>query len=293
MLKLKAVFVCLLWALCYPFISIALSESPPLYLAFMRSILAGGTLLLFGMGSPGSVIPRAWSNWQSIGIVGFGYTSLGFSGMFLAGSLVSPGLATVVSNSQPMIAVALAYVLAVERVTKRQLAALTIGLGGIIAIVLPSLHHVQNNLSVGGIGFVLLGALGVALGNVWMKKIAVEANVLRVSAWQLIVGSIPLGIAALVLEDPSTIVFGSEILVSLLVLAIPGTALATFMWFHVLKVGKLHRMNAFTFLTPLFALLIGAVFMGEVLQTNELIGTAIIIGGILVLHWPSSRIQTA
>lgn len=58
MLKLKAILVCLLWALCYPFITIALAEAPPFYLAFGRSLLAGSSLLLLTAGGSEPMIPR-------------------------------------------------------------------------------------------------------------------------------------------------------------------------------------------------------------------------------------------
>jgi drug/metabolite transporter (DMT)-like permease len=290
MLKAKVITVCLLWSLCYPFISVALSESPPLLLAFMRSVLAGVTLLLFSAKSADSVFPRGWRIWRSIGIIGLGYTTMGFSGMFLAGGLVSPGLATVIANSQPMIAVGLAYLYAVERVTPRQLTVLITGLAGISVIVLPSLHHDQANVTLAGIGFVLLGAFGVALGNVWLKKVASEFNILRLSAWQLIAGSIPLGIGGFLIESTQDITWGAPLALSLAVLAIPGTAMATYLWFNILKSENLHSMNAYTFLTPLFALAIGALFLGERLEVNELIGTAIIIGSLVFINTRSNRL---
>jgi len=284
MLKLKAILVCLLWALCYPFISMALNESPPFYLAFARSMLAGVSLLLLTARQATPVLPRDRHSWIAITIIGLTYTSLGFSGMFLAGSLVSPGLATVIANLQPMIAVGLAYLLSVERVSVRQLVALAIGLVGIILIVLPSLQHNQANLTGTGVGFVILGAFGVALGNVWTKKVASKENVLRLSAWQLIIGSIPLGLIAVFYEHPSEISWTPKLFLALTVLAIPGTALATLMWFHVLRVGKLHRMNVYTFLTPMFALLIGAVFLNESLALNEVVGTGVVVSALLILN---------
>ncbi len=293
MLKLKIITVCLLWSLCYPFISIALRESPPLYLAFMRSVLAGMTLFLFSVKTEGSMFPRGWRIWRSIIIIGLGYTSLGFSGMFLAGSLVSPGLATVVANSQPIIAVGLAYLSSVERVTPGQLTVMITGLLGISVIVLPSLHHSQTNITPGGIGSVLLGAFGVALGNVWLKKVASRTNILRLSAWQLIVGSVPLGIAGLILENTNEISWGTPLVVSLGVLAIPGTAIATYLWFNLLKVEKLHNMNAYTFLTPLFALAIGALFLDERLDNNELVGTAVIVGSLVFMNIIGSKSKQA
>ncbi len=294
MLKAKVITVCLLWSICYPFISIALSESPPLLLAFMRSVLAGVTLLVFSAKSQGSVMPDSWRLWRAVIIIGLGYTSLGFSGMFLAGSLISPGLATVIANSQPMIAVALAYLYSVERVTARQLTVLITGLVGIGVIALPSLHHDQPNITIGGIGFVLLGAFGVALGNVWLKKVASTTSslsILRLSAWQLIVGSIPLGIGGFLMENTQDISWGLPLAASLAVLAIPGTALATFLWFNILKSEKLHSMNAYTFLIPLFALTIGALFLGERLETNELIGAAIIVGSLVFINAKAKRVS--
>ncbi len=290
MLKVKVITVCFLWSLCYPFISVALGDSPPLLLAFMRSILAGVTLLVFSAKSPAGIIPRGWPIWRSIIIIGIGYTSLGFSGMFLGGSLVSPGLATVIANSQPMIAVGLAYLTTVERVTSRQLTVLTIGLVGISVIVFPSLLHDQENITIGGVGFVLMGAFGVALGNVWLKKVASASNILTLSAWQLIVGSIPLGIVGLFLENTQDIIWGIPLVTSLVVLAIPGTAIATYLWFNVLKSESLHNMNAFTFLTPLFSLSIGALFLGERLETNELVGTAIIISSLVFINARKSKV---
>lgn len=289
MLKLKAILVCLLWALCYPFISIALNESPPFYLAFARSMLAGVSLLLLTARQAAPVLPRDRRSWSAVTIIGLTYTSLGFSGMFLAGSLVSPGLATVIANLQPMIAVGLAYLFSVERATSRQMIALVIGLAGILVIVFPSFHHQQTNITGMGAGFVVLGAVGVALGNVWTKKVSPGMNVLTLSAWQLVVGSVPLGLIALIHDDASAISWNLTLLTALLVLSLAGTAIATLLWFQVLKVCSLHRMNVFTFLTPLFALLIGAVFLGEVLAINELIGTVIIILGLIILNWRGER----
>ncbi len=284
MIKFKMLLVCILWALCYPFISIGLDQAPPLYFAFMRSSIAGVALLLLCIRREEPIVPKDWKTWSSIIIIGIGYTSLGFSGMFLAGSLVSPGLATVISNLQPMIAIVFAYILTVEKITSKQLIASLIGLTGIITIVLPSLINMQGNLSQGGVGFVLLGASGVAFGNVWLKKISTSFDMLLISAWQFILGSIPLGIGALIFEDSQDIIFGQSLILSLSVLAIPGTAIATYLWFHLLKIERLHRLNAYTFLTPLFALFIGGVFMNETLEINEIIGTVIITIGIIVLN---------
>lgn len=289
--KLKIITVCILWSLCYPFISIGLDQSPPLYFAFLRSIIAGALLLLLSINRSGSLVPKDWKTWSSIIIIGLGYTSFGFGGMFFAGNLVSPGLATVISNLQPMIAIGFAYILSVERIKSRQFVASLIGLVGIITIVLPSLTNDQANLTQGGIGFVLLGATGVAFGNVWLKKVANTYDILKISAWQFIIGSIPLGVLAFILEDSHSLIINNSFIISLSILSVLGTAVATFLWFRLLKDDQLHSMNAYTFMTPLFALFIGRVFLNEILEINEIIGTVIITAGIIFLNLRDKKNQ--
>ena len=99
----KIVSAMLLWAACFPLITAGLQYAPHLTFATLRAILAGATLigLAIFFRKP---FPRGWRIWLTLGIVGFGATSFGFLGMFHAAEFVSPGLATVVANAQPLLA---------------------------------------------------------------------------------------------------------------------------------------------------------------------------------------------
>ena len=98
----------LLWASCYPLITVGLDSAPHLTFAVLRAVLAGTTLLAVGiiLRKP---FPRDGSIWGWIILAGLGMTGLGYYGMFHAAEFVSPGLATVIANSQPLIAAGLAF----------------------------------------------------------------------------------------------------------------------------------------------------------------------------------------
>lgn len=66
----------------------------------------------------------------------------------------------------------------------------------------------------------------------------------------------------------------------LLALALLGTAVASTLWFSLLRRRELNRLNTFTFLTPAFGLLIGALFFGERLQGLEIVGIVLILVGV-------------
>ena len=89
----------LLWASCYPLITVGLDSAPHLTFAVLRAVLAGTTLLAVGiiLRKP---FPRDGSIWGWIILAGLGMTGLGYYGMFHAAEFVSPGLATVIANSQ-------------------------------------------------------------------------------------------------------------------------------------------------------------------------------------------------
>ena len=66
--------------------------------------------------------------WGWICLAGLGMTGLGYFGMFHAAEFVAPGPATVIANTQPIIAGILAYVLLGERLAARGRLGMLIGL---------------------------------------------------------------------------------------------------------------------------------------------------------------------
>ena len=99
----KIVTVMLLWAACYPLLTIGIQLAPHLSFATLRALIAG--LVLVGLACAlRRPFPRKVSVWATLSVMGFGATSLGFLGMFHAAEFVSPGIATVIANTQPLLA---------------------------------------------------------------------------------------------------------------------------------------------------------------------------------------------
>jgi drug/metabolite transporter (DMT)-like permease len=201
--------------------------------------------------------------------------------MFLAGGIVSPGLATVLANSQPLIAAGLAYFALGERLGPHRWVKLLLGFIGIILIASTGFSGSGAGLSPLGAGYILLGALGVAGGNVLLKRLTGQVDLWMATGWLFILGGTPLLLAALVLEPLTQIEWGLRFVILLLTLSLLGTALAFLLWFSLLHRGELNRLNAFTFLTPIFALIIGAFFFDERLHLVEAGGIGLTLIGVL------------
>ncbi len=214
--------------------------------------------------------------------IGLGTTSLGFFGMFDASEFVSPGLATVIANIQPLLAAILAHLCLGERLARIQRLGLLLGFAGIIVISLPHFGGPGRAGFTVGIAYITLAASGVAVGNVLMKALGSQIDPVTSMAAQTLFGAVPLSIGAILRERPSTIIWSPAFVASLLGLALPGTALAYWLWFRLLERMPLSRANAFTFLTSVVGFAFGVAFFGERPGIAAAIGLPLAAGGVVL-----------
>jgi drug/metabolite transporter (DMT)-like permease len=124
-------------------------------------------------------------------LVGLTATSVGFFGMFYGGGRVSPGLATVIANTQPLIAAALAWIAIGERLSLLQRVALAAAFVGVVLLGAPGASTSADQAV--GVLYVLFGAAGVAISNVALKRLAGRVDILWATGWQLAIGSVQIG----------------------------------------------------------------------------------------------------
>ena len=280
--------VAFLWAICFPLIQVGLGTASPLVFAATRAALAGVLVLLLAVWR-GRAWPRGWGNLGLIAAIGLSFTGLGFGGMFLGGGKISPGLATVLANIQPLIAAVLAVIFLSERLAPRIGIGLFLGFIGVVVMSLPSLSGPDHAASMQAFLWITLGAVGTAVGNVLLKALAGRADVLMVTALQLLVGAVALAAGAQALGEGWHIDWTMRFVVSLFGLAVFGTALMTVLWYYLLARAPLNRLNTFTFLTPVFGLLLGGLFFGERLGPIQVVGILVTILGIQRVATRSSR----
>ena len=278
----KIVAAMLLWAACFPLITIGITLAPHLSFATLRAGIAGLALvgLAFALRRP---FPRGVRVWATLTVMGVGATSLGFLGMFHAAEFVSPGIATVIANTQPLLAAGLGAVVLGERLSARGKMGLLLGFLGIVVIAAPRLLAGGQDSYLIGVAYIVLAALGITFSNVAIKKIAGQIDPLMAMGMQFLIGSVPLAIAAGLTEDPGAIQWSFTFIAILLALALFGSALVYVLWMSVLATVPLNQANAFSFLVPVFGLSMGMLFFGETLGLVKLIGISLAVFGVVLV----------
>lgn len=285
------VLVAFLNALCFPLITLGLEHAPHMTFAALRAMVAGLSLAVLAAILRRS-IPTDVRTWVVLGAIGLGATAFAYFGMFHAAEFVSPGLATILTNTQPLIAAVLAFGILSERLRPAQSMGLAIGFLGIITVAMPGIGFGNGFGDVVALSYVLLAATGLAVSNVLMKKIRGSIDPLVAMAAQLLLGALPLAILAVLTEQPSKIHLSPGFAVTLVLLALPGTALSYWLWFWVLERIPLSYANAFTFLTPVLALLLGVIAFDEQIGPLLILGLFLSGFGVLIVE-RNSRGQIA
>ncbi|MBD2586665.1 DMT family transporter [Synechococcus elongatus] len=297
-------------------------HTTPLFLATVR-LLPAGILVLLAAAWLGRPQPQGWRAWAWIGLFGLVDGTL-FQG-FLAEGLTrtGAGIGSVMIDSQPLIVALLAYWLFGERIGLWGWLGLAIGIVGISLLGLPETWllalgdrllqglHIpvqlvgpaiaelwptdQSWLSAlfnNGRWLMLLAALSMAVGTILSRYVSRWADPIAATGWHMIVGAIPLVLGSWSLESQQWQQLGLSDWLALSYATLFGSAIAYGLFFYFAASGSLTSLSALTFLTPVFALLFGNLFLGEKLGMIQWVGVSLSLVSILLISqrdWLTAR----
>ena len=264
----------LVYAICYAAIKAGLVYAPALGFASLRAFLAGGALLALLAILRRPVLPTR-ASWRWVLALGLTTTTLAFGGMFLSPGRTGAGIASVLGNTQPIMALALAAAILHERLDRSKVIALGLGTLGVVLIAYPELSG-PSAYGISGAALALGASVALAVGSIIAKRMGDKVDLINVTAWQLLVGGIPL-LALSVLFEPGGIVWDPRFIGLLALLGLVGTALPTPIWYWLLRGDEVGRLSLLLYLVPAAGLLIGTLVFAEPLSRLEIGGMVLVV----------------
>lgn len=278
MLLLAAIYV-----LCYAAIKAGLVFAPPLRFAGLRTVIAGSSLLGVLLATRRPLLPprRRWPGILALAATG---TFLSYGAMFLSPGRTGAGLASVLGNTTPLLVLVLAALFLGEQLTAAKLVALGLGLLGTVLIAVPAMGQ-GDGVGMVGLALPLLSAAGAAVESVIAKRLHLGPELVQVTAWQLLIGSVPLLFLSEGLERGLAIDWSPRFIELLLFLAFVGTAGAVTLWYWLVQHDEVSRLSLFLFVVPLGGLLLAVTLFGERLAGVAVAGVLITASGIGLAMW--------
>lgn len=269
------------YSLCFVAIKAGLAFAPPLLFAGLRPLLGSIVLLVLLAALRRPLLPGP-GGWRWVAALGVTTTTIAFAAMFLSPGRTGAGIASVLGNTQPIMAVALAVPLLGEPLTRWKLTTVGLGAVGVLLIAYPDLAG-RDAHGISGPALALGASLALTIGSVVAKRMGDRRDLLAITAWQLLAGSLPLLALSSIVEPHAAVQWNLRFLAILAFLGIAGTALPTPLWYWLLQRDEVGHLTLFLFLVPAFGLGIAALAFGERLGLPELVGLSLILLGILML----------
>jgi probable blue pigment (indigoidine) exporter len=286
-----ALIVVLIWSACFVVIKASQADAPPLFYGALRALL-GGLPLLAVAAATGKFLPSPRS-WGWIAVLALTNTTLGLAGMFLSVGAVGAAISGVLANSQALLVAPFAALLFGEILTRNRLLGLLLGITG-VALILPGNGGGLGSTEGAALG--LMAAGGLAAGNLVIKHIGSRVDALTATAWQYVLGGLPLLGLSLMVEDTGQVAWTPTFVASLLFLGLVGSAVASWVWYHLVRDSELISLNALTLLTPGFALGFALLIYQEQVSILGMLGIAVVLVGVTWVGWPRrsapARVQT-
>ncbi|MDZ8023373.1 MAG: DMT family transporter [Nostoc sp. SerVER01] len=285
-----------LWGTAMVAMKGVIPHTTPLFMAGVR-LLPAGVLILIAAAFMGRPQPKTWAAWLWIALFALVDGTL-FQG-FLAEGLVrtSAGLGSVMIDSQPLAVALLSLWLFQERIGFWGWLGLALGVTGISLIGLPDewIFHLLDsgaNITLGnwqdlfasGEWLMLLAALSMAVGTVLIRFVCRHTDPVTATGWHMILGGLPLWGFSSIVESQQWQNLGASDLAALGYATVFGSAIAYGLFFYFASSGSLTSLSSLTFLTPIFALLFGNLFLSEVLSPLQWLGVFLTLISIYLIN---------
>ena len=273
----------LIWSTTWIFIKVGLGDLPPIAFSSARFLLAA--VILFALIKiKRIVLPKTSKEWRLIALTGVLQFSINYSCVFWSEQYITSGLAAVLQATIPVFGLAIGWMfLPDERVTFQKVAAILLGIAGVAVIFIDQLR-VENWLAFAGCVAIVIGAYAAAQASVLTKAKAANIHPAAFVFCQMLCG-LPLIIAySLVAEgDPLTFHWSWTALGCILYLAVLGSVIAFWLYYWLLHRVESTRAMMISLVTPLLAVIIGAVTISERLPPQTFLGGIMIVGSIALI----------
>lgn len=275
---------CLFWGVQQVMVKATLPELAPVFQAAVR--FAGSTALLW-----------AWCAWRGVrlferdgtlwaGLLAGLLFAAEFAALFLGLEHTTASRLTVFLYTSPFwVALLVPLLVPAERLRPLQWLGLLCAFGGVAFALRDGLLHPDPRVSWQG------DALGLLAGALWgLTTVTIRASgLVRVAPektlfYQVAASAALLPLLSLGLGEPWNWDWSAFAFTSMLLQVLVGAFASYLAWMWLLVHYPATRISAFVFLTPLFALVTGVLWLGEPISSGLLAGLALVALGIVLVN---------
>ena len=271
-------FLAIAWGTSWPAMKTAVAHMPILSFRTVCLLASGPALLAIARWRGERLFVPPAERWPLVWVALFNITGW-YVTSAAALQWIAAGRASIIAYTMPVWAALLAWPMLGERPTTQRLLALGLGIGALAALLGPAFGGLAESPL--GALVMLVGSVSWAIGTLLLKRWRFSMSVLQLSGWQVVVGLVPILVAAVLFENMAEILrISPEIALLLLyIIAVPVT-LGQVAWFKIVDLLPASVASLGSLIVPVIGVLSSALFLGEAVRVWDLAALGLVLGAL-------------
>jgi drug/metabolite transporter (DMT)-like permease len=269
-----------IWGSTYLFNKIAVTELPPFFLASIRFFVAG--ILMSGLALLSKQKLAISKKQLSNSVIAAFFFMVYGNGVFVwALKFVDSGFGALLASTQPLFVLFLLRLIDRKPFQKKSLIGVALGMIGMYLLV----SQVELRTSEGsllGVFMILTCVLSWSYGSVFVSKADLPKSFMVSTGYQMLAASFILFIVSISLNEQwsSPLTWSTNVQISMLILIVFGGIFAFTAFNYLLKVVSPEKVSTSAYVNPVIALFMGWYFLDEVLSTQSVIASIVLLTGV-------------
>jgi drug/metabolite transporter (DMT)-like permease len=177
-----------------------------------------------------------------------------------------------------------------HRPSPRVLAGILVGFLGTAVLVWPARGDVTPDTA--GTPLVpqvaiLVACLAWAVATAYLRHIRTRLDVFALTGWQMAIGGAGLTVLGLAVGEADRWVWSPVGLAAMAWLVVMSSCIAHTAYAWLAQNAPPAQVGTYSYVNPAIAAALGFMVLGEALTPMQLVGTGVILGGVLVVNWPA------
>jgi drug/metabolite transporter (DMT)-like permease len=271
----------LLWGSSFFFYKILVATLPPVTVVLGRVGIAAVAMNLW-LRVSGQKMPLSDGRWRRFLLLGFLNNVLPFILIAWGETRITSGMASILNATTPIFMVAVAHWgTEDEKLSWGKVAGIVLGIAGVMVLVGSDAFgggsYIWGELAVVG------ASCAYGFGGVYSRRFK-DLPPLVAATGQVSGGAVILLPLSLLIDQPWRLPMpDADVWAALLAIALVNTALAYFVYYRMLAGAGVTYISLVTFLIPVIALMLGAIFLDERVAVQALAGMAVITLGLAAI----------
>lgn len=277
------------WGCSFIFIELGLEFLTPFGVAFIRCALGAITLLIFTKIRKVD-LPKDRKIWQKLWVVAMLLNVIPGVLFAFAQQYVTSVLASIINAGTPLMTlVFMLIVFREEKLKPEQIIGLIIGALGVLTVV-GVWKDLGDNQLVGVIALLIaISCYGASYPYSTRNVIPLKLKPEALATGQLIMASLTL-LPFFIINGISNDFYRPQSVIAMLCLGIFGSGFAYIWNFAITAAAGSAIASTVTYLTPVVAVIVGFLYLGEVIVWHEIVGALIVIVGALLSQGRLNRL---